>query len=139
MSSLARMVLKSRQITPQSPLQVKDVIEAQKEILSQKGVFLPKEFISFLKECNGLEGADSVILGIPPIKNERLNLLSFNALKEMPPKVVILGYDDFCFLVYDADDNLYKLIDKEAKTVLENFENKEWEDALLSIIHIDDV
>lgn len=139
MSTLSRMILKSRQITPEAPWKVKDVIEAQKELVLKSGVFLPLSFIAFLKVCNGLEGADSAVLGIPPVKNERLNIINFNAQRDLPEKTLILGYDDFCFLVYDDHDKLYKLTDKETGMILESFEETKWEDALLSIIHIDDV
>ena len=139
MGELLKLIRKNKGTKTELPLQKKDVIAAQKE-LNKDGYFsLPVEFIRFLEKCNGVEGVDSAILGIPPVQNQALDLMAFNKVKNTPQGMIILGYDDFCFLVFDNHQEQYALISHDLQTTLETFEKEEWEDALLSIIHFDNV
>lgn len=139
MGELLNLIRKNKGSKTALPLQKKDIIAAQKELNKDKLSSLPADFIRFLEKCNGVEGVDSTILGIPPIQNQTLDLIAFNKLKNTPQGMIILGYDDFCFLVFDNNQEQYALISHDLQTTLETFEKEEWEDALLSIIHFDNV
>ena len=139
MGALLKMIRNNKSARAELPLEKKDIIVAQKELLKDKHPFLPTEFIHFLEKCNGVEGIDSAILGIPPVQNKALDLIAFNKMKNPPQGKTILGYDDFCFLIFDNNLEQYALISHDLSTTLETFEKHEWEDALLSIIHFDNV
>ena len=139
MSALLKLIMKNKSAKAELPLQKKDIIFTQKNLHQNGRPFLPTEFIRFLEKCNGVEGIDSAILGIPPVQNKRLDLIAFNQIRDMPQGKTILGYDDFCFLIFDNNQEQYALISHDLQTTLETFEKDEWEDALLSIIHFDHV
>ena len=112
----------------------KDVIETQKELVKQGYPFLPLEFISFLKSYNGLRGEDSAILGVLP-KDKGLDIVTFNEIHNGSKDMVILGYDDFCFLVYDELQKDYVLVDRETGDELESFSAEGLPEGLSSILH----
>ncbi len=112
----------------------KDVIETQKELVKQGYPFLPLEFISFLKSYNGLRGEDSAILGVLP-KDKGLDIVTFNEIHNGSKDMVILGYDDFCFFVYDEFQKDYLLVDRETGDELESFSAEGLPEGLSSILH----
>ena len=112
----------------------KDVIETQKELVKQGYPFLPLEFISFLKSYNGLRGEDSAILGVLP-KDKGLDIVTFNEIHNGSKDMVILGYDDFCFFVYDEFQKDYLLVDRETGDGLESFSAEGLPEGLSSILH----
>ena len=87
-------------------------------------------------QYNGVMASDSAILGIPPLENERLNIVDFNAEYNALPNIAILGYDDSAFLVYDNAENKYKLIDRYDGIMLDEYLEDELVYALNSILHI---
>lgn len=122
----------------EEPLPEKDVITAQKELVRDGFPFLPLDFVAFLQKVNGVSGVDSAILGIPPTANEQLDILAFNMIFNQTADMVILGYDDFNFLVYNHSLNIYQLIDREDNIVVEEFKQNELKYALNSILHVND-
>ncbi len=112
----------------------KDVIETQKELVKMGYPFLPLEFIGFLKNYNGLKGEDCGILGISPA-DRVLDILVFNEIHNGSKDMVILGYDDFCFLVYDEVQKDYLLVDRQTGDELESFSADGLPEALNAIIH----
>ena len=120
----------------EKPLQSIDIIKTQKELVKSGCPFLPSEFIDFLKQYNGVMASDSAILGIPPLENERLNIVDFNAEYNALLNIAILGYDDSAFLVYDNAENKYKLIDRYDGIMLDEYLEDELVYALNSILHI---
>ena len=139
MGALLKLIRKNKSARTEPPLEKKDIIVAQKELVKDNCPFLPAEFIRFLENYNGVEGVDSAILGIPPVQNKALDLIAFNKIRKTPQGMTILGYDDFCFLIFDNNLEQYALISHDLQTTLETFAKEEWEDALLSIIHFDNV
>jgi len=120
--------------TQSTPFSKQDVIESQKELVKKGYPFLPLEFISFLKSYNGLRGEDSAVLGIAP-KDNSLDIITFNEMHNESDDMVILGYDDFCFLVYDEQEKDYLLIDRTTGDELESFSADGLSEALNSILH----
>lgn len=138
MRFLEKLVLQNKSAVAEKPLQA-DVIALQKEFVRHGLPFLPSEFICFLKKFNGVKGIDSSILGIPPLQNKMLDIWDVNQKIQLAKNQIIIGYDDFCFLLYDGNAEQYTLVTRDLSATLETFEKDEWEDALLSIIHFDNV
>ena len=100
--------------------------------------FLPTDFLEFLRHYNGVKASDSAILGIPPLENPELDIKAFNQEFNAAPDKVILGYDDFVFLIYDHENKVYQLVDKSGALVLEEFAEDELGYALNSVLHVDE-
>jgi|GEM_PF-4508939 len=120
--------------TQETPFKTKDVIEIQKELVKNGYPLLPLEFIGFLKYYNGLKGEDSAILGVLP-KDEWLDIVAFNEMHNGSKDMVILGYDDFCFLVYDEMQKDYLLVDRDTGDEVESFSADGLAEGLSSILH----
>lgn len=118
----------------ETPFAKQDVIETQKQLVRMGYPFLPLEFVSFLKSYNGLRGEDSAVLGIDP-KDKSLDIITFNEIHNGSKDMVILGYDDFCFLVYDEKEKDYLLVDRDTGDELESFSVDGLPEALSSIVH----
>lgn len=114
----------------------KDVIELQKNLLLNNYPQLPKMFIDFLKEFNGIKTSYTTILGINP-DHKNLDLLSFNQEMNARNENLILGFDDFAYLVFDGKHNQYLLISRDNMDIIEDFLPEDFEFALNSIIHDD--
>ena len=136
MKRFLELIDNSKLCYKEKPLQSIDVIITQKDLVKMGCPFLPTGFIDFLKQYNGLTSSDSVIFGIPPLENESLNIVDFNARYNTLPNMAILGYDDSAFLVYDNAENKYKLIDRYDDVMLDEYLEDELVYALNSILHI---
>ncbi len=134
MTNLYEMLDASQVIHKEKPLDTRLIIEFQKKLQKAGYPALPPAFLSFLKVYDGVLMTDSAVLGIEPSKSE-LNLFEFNILHNRPGKRLILGYDEFCYLTYDAIENMYFLTDRDFGDDLDEFEGVET--ALSSIIHDD--
>ena len=132
MTNLYDMLERSRHIRKEKPLETRLIIEFQKKLQKAGYPALPSEFLAFLKVYDGVAMTDSAVLGIAP-DNQALNLFDFNVLHNVPGNRLILGYDEFCYLTYDASENMYFLTDREVGDDLDDFE--EIEAALSAIIH----
>lgn len=119
-----------------TPLNTKDIISVQKALTRQGLPVLPSAFINFLRHYNGVKSQDSHILGIAPVSDEQEDIVSFNDEYNQSSDMVILGYDDFGYLVYNTSTKTYQLVDKEGGMVIEEFFEDELEYALISVIHV---
>lgn len=98
---------------------------------------LPDQFVEFLKFFNGVRCDETVILGIDTT-DEYSDLLSINRRINERENSLILAYDEFAFLVYDASQKGYFLIDRDSGENLEEFYEDELDLALIGMIHLDD-
>lgn len=137
MQRVLNLLSQGKYLHTEAPLDVKDVILAQKNMVKKGYPFLPVGFLNFLQNYNGVSANDSAVLGIPPLADDGLNIIKFNREFNRDDSSVILGYDDFCFLVYNKPLNCYQLVDKSGDMVLEEFTEDELEYALISILHVD--
>lgn len=118
------------------PLTSPEIVTTQK-MLNQKGfACLPPAFLQFLEAYNGVKEGESAILGILG-KNDNLDIVRFNESRNGRPETLILAYDDFTFLLYDAVQKKYFLIDSDAHDIIDEYSEDELELALNSIIHLD--
>lgn len=137
MNRFLHLLSQNKYIHAENPLAVKDVILAQKKMVKDGYPFLPEAFLNFLRLHNGVLANDSALLGIAPLANKQLDIFKFNREFNRNLSVVILGYDDFCYLVYNKPLNCYQLVDKGGDMVLEEFADDELEYALISVLHVD--
>lgn len=136
MKRLLDLISKSNICHREQSLKVVDVIKTQKHLTQLGCPFLPTGFIDFLKQYNGVSASDCAILGVPPLNDERLNIIKFNKQFNNSSEMTILGYDDSAFLVYNSAENMYKLLDRSNKIVLDEYSENELVYALNSILHI---
>ena len=138
MTDFLDFLARSKYVELEKPLEIKDVIQAQKELVREGFPFLPTDFLEFLRHYNGVKAADSAILGIPPLHHPDLDIKSFNQEFNTDSDKVILGYDDFGFLIYDSQNKVYQLVDRGGVMVLEEFAEDELGYALNSVLHVDE-
>lgn len=136
MQRLLNLIEKNNVCHKEAPLKTVDVIKTQKELVKLGCPFLPVEYIDFLKQYNGVSSSDCAILGIPPLDDDRLNIVEYNSQFNASSDITILGYDDDAYLVYDNQENNYKLVERTTMQVLEVYSNDELVYALNSILHI---
>lgn len=138
MKNFVSMLKKSADISIEAPLESKNVILTQKELVRNGYPFLPVSFLEFLQLCNGISGIDSAILGVSPDGSDNLDIIAYNQLFNATADLVIIGYDDFAFLVYNRAQNLYQLVDRDSNMVLEGYQEQELKYALNTILHAND-
>ena len=136
MNRLLELIAKSDVCHKENALKSVDIIRTQKDLVKMGCPFLPVEFIDFLKHYNGVSASDCAILGVPPLEDDRLNIVEFNKQYNGSTNMAILGYDDSAFLVYDNNENLYKLLDRADLVLLDEYAHDEFVYALNSILHI---
>lgn len=136
MEKLTEFLAQCGYVHLEKPLNVKNVVLAQKELTRQGLPMLPQLFLDFLRQYNGVSAQDSKILGVPPLENANLDIIEFNRDFNQSADMVILGYDDFGFLVYNAAAKTYQLVDKDSAMVLEEFADNELEYAVMSVLHV---
>ena len=132
MEKFIKTIQKESALKKQKPLEVAKLITVQKALAKEGYPLLPMEFVDFLKICNGARADACAILGVEP-EDSLLDIVSFNKLHNSSQSKVILGYDDFAFLVYDDNRALYLLIDREDGEELDDFKDISY--ALSSILH----
>jgi len=76
---------------------------------------LPTEFSELLEHYNGLSHDGAVLFGLEENTQFFPNMLAYNSMifKNKAADFLILGYDEFFYLIYDKVDSLYKLVDKD--------------------------
>jgi hypothetical protein len=137
MEKFLKLLAQNKYLHKEEPLAVKDIILTQKKLVKRGYPFLPAEFLKFLQHYNGVSANDSAVLGIPPLADGRLDIVKYNREFNDDAASVILGHDDFGFLVYNQPLNCYQLVDKDSNMVLEEFADDELEYALISVLHVD--
>ena len=103
---------------------VRKNINARKSLF-ENGVFpFPKEYLSFLKEINGIKGDDARVFGIDADEKSSFNdavVQNIKLNRQDKDKVVVLGYNVFDYLVYDSGTKEYQFRDKEDDVIVSVF------------------
>lgn len=94
---------------------------------------LPQAYAEFLKECNGFQGEGCCLYGIYPEQGNFNDIVNANrGSGDFSNKTrIILGENEFDYLIYDKAKEEYQIVDKNDKEVLE-----EYNDLEEAIIHI---
>ena len=135
MTHIANFFNENHFLRPDSPLLPRELIEEQKKLLQSGFKTLPENFINLLKTSNGIQSEAGTILGIWP-QNSNRDISAFNLAHNRSTQKIILGYDDFAFLVYDFERRLYLLIDRQDGIELDDFLESELPSALISVLHM---
>ncbi len=133
MKELLEILKQNNYLEKEIPLEVLDVISAQKELSKHGYPLLPSEFLDFLRVYNGIRGDGFAVLGIEP-KDEEIDVVRFNRAHNTSKTKAIIGYDEFCFLAYDTQKSAYLLLDRNDGEELDDFVTLSY--ALGSILHI---
>lgn len=104
-----------------------DVADAQRTLVDNKIIPIPNSFINFLEEFNGINYNGGEIFGIKPPGNLSGDIVDVNLEQERLPKsnYLILGVDDFDYLIYNQKKTLYQIVDKTDLEVLEEYSDVE--------------
>ena len=134
MRELLNLLTQNDFIQKERPLDTKDIIDVQKHFVRNELPFLPKMFIDFLKIYNGVKTEGGAVFGIFP-DDQSLDILDTNARYNRTTNQVILGADDFAFLVYDDLQKKYLLLDRTDGLELDDFLETEFSSAIMSVLH----
>jgi len=136
MKKLMEILQHHKEFEVEVPLDVKDLILLQKNFAKNNYPMLPLSFLHFLQHANGVSSGESVILGINASSDELPDIVAYNQMFNETSDQVIIGYDDFDFLVYNHTAQKYQLIDREDNVVVEEYAENDLEKALTSVLHI---
>lgn len=134
MKRLLEQIAQTNRYKKEAPLETIDIIQTQKTLVKDGYPFLPVEFIEFLKHYNGLSATDSAVLGILK-NNSSLDIYAFNKVFNAIENTAILAYDDMTYLVFDNNENSYKLVDRTDFVTIDEYLSDELVYALNSILH----
>ncbi len=114
----------------------KDFIFAERALVRKNIPLLPPAYVDFLKNCNSFRGEGCALFGILPGTQNSLDIVNINFAAFLPPEkeVVILGENEFDFLVFCKTSGTYLIIDKEDLEVLEEY--TELEKAICNILKL---
>lgn len=115
------------------PINSQKIILTQKELVQNHNTPLPEKFLELLHLYNGISYDGATILGITSASRGFRDITLSNQMSPFKghPHLVLLGYDELDYLVYNAQNHSYQIIDKEDLEVLE-----EYSDMVTAILHI---
>lgn len=133
-------IIKKIQITPNTglgkPVDSRKIILCQKELMKNQIAPIPNPFLELLHTYNAISYDGAEIFGISPNEKFFLDILKANQMSPFTDKTkfVVLGCDEFDYMVYNTTNSTYQIIDKEDLEVLEEY--TEIEQALYHILKI---
>ena len=125
-----------RNIRLGAPVDTKNIILCQKELIKNQIAQVPDSFLQILHRYNAISYDCANIYGIAPQGKIFFDSVKTNILSPMEDKknTVILGADEFDYMAYNTPRGLYQIIDKEDMEVLEEY--TDIEQALYHILKI---
>ena len=116
------------------PLEKEAVIVAQKVLYNMGMDFIPQSYVAFLKHYNGIKANGSFLFGATV--DDDLDIIDQNEQLPRPENVILLGCNEFDYLVYNYVLREYQIIDREDFEVLEKYTEKELGNALNEIFNV---
>lgn len=97
------------------PASVADISRARVALKLAKLPPLPEEYEQVLMSFNGLSNDGPLLLGVEENNNFFPNVVKYNKdfFKAAKADFLILGYDDFFYLIFDDNDKKYKIVDQD--------------------------
>lgn len=94
---------------------VADISRARVALKLAKLPPLPEEYEQVLMSFNGLSNDGPLLLGVEENNNFFPNVVKYNKdfFKAAKADFLILGYDDFFYLIFDETDKKYKVVDQD--------------------------
>lgn len=113
MSELVELVIESEDLVCGDGIESRKLAIYNMELTKNGLPALPADFCGFLEECNGVLGDGISVFGANP-EAPFADILSENIKLNLEEKadLLVLGFDDFDYLVFNARDNLFQLIEK---------------------------
>ena len=114
MQELINMISDDNEIGKNTPVDSGKLLVEKVYLKHKYKIELPEEFIEFLKNFNGLSADDAKILGIHPTSGFYKDIIEFNdtAILHDSADKIILGYDDFDYMVYNQSTKTYQMLEK---------------------------
>lgn len=114
-----------------------DIAMARVELKKSGLPNLPEEYSQVLLKFNGLSNEGAVLLGVEKGNNFFPSVVTYNQdfFKGAKTDFLILGYDNFYYLIFDEKDNKYKIVDQDDFEEITS--SAEISDCLAYLMHID--
>ena len=92
-----------------------DISKARVALKLAKMPSLPKEYETIILSFNGLSNEGALLLGVTENNNFFPNIVQYNKdfFKNNKSDFLVLGYDDFYYLIFDDRDKKYKVVDQD--------------------------
>lgn len=116
------------------PLEKEAVIVAQKVLYNMGMDFIPQTYVAFLKHYNGIKANGCYLFGATV--DDDLDIIDQNEQLPRPKNAILLGRNEFDYLVYNYVVKEYQIIDQEDFEVLENYQENELGNALNEIFNV---
>ena len=97
------------------PATAKDVSLTRVTLKMAKLPAMPDEYEKLLISFNGLSNDGPVMLGVEEGNNFFPNVAKYNKnfFKESKADFLVLGYDDFYYMIFDETDKKYNIVDRD--------------------------
>lgn len=120
------------------PLDSADIILCQRRLKLNNRPSVPADYAAFLHFFNSFSYEGCHLFGISPQRESEFDLLSENALINVPhpEKQLILGFNEMDYLLWDALAQNYQTVDKNTFEVLNTIPS--CETAILDFFGIND-
>ncbi len=116
------------------PLEKEAVIVAQKVLYNMGMDFIPQTYVAFLKHYNGIKANGSYLFGATV--DDDLDIIDQNEQLPRPENVILLGCNEFDYLVYNYVLKEYQIIDREDFTIIDEYKESEIGYALSQIFSV---
>lgn len=107
-----------------SPATQQQIIFAQKELFDRHLPALPKDFAELLKFINTFEYNGVALFGINN-HSYLLDVVAENSALDLGNDILVLGRDEFSYLVYDSSREQYQILDQQSLQSVKNCKNLE--------------
>lgn len=128
--------IKESKIGTNVPLNKALFIAANIKLKNSNIPAIPDKFGELLFIFNGLSNEGSLIFGAEINSTLFVDLVKYNRafFQGNPSNILILGYDEVFFLIYDNINKNYKIVDKD--TLEPEVERENFEDLIPYLLHI---
>lgn len=110
----------------------------QRELTLNNMPMMPVDFVELLHQYNSLSYDGSHLFGVEPRDGTDLDIVIENSLINNPNReeMLILGFDDMDYLVWNEKEELYQTIDKCSFQMINRY--KDCETALFDFLKLND-
>ena len=107
-----------------SPASQQQIIFAQRELFDRHFPSLPKDFAELLKFINTFEYNGVALFGINN-RSYLLDVVAENTALDLGNDILVLGRDEFSYLVYNPSRQQYQILDQQSLQSVKNCKNLE--------------
>ena len=125
---IARQLMQDEDVWCGEAVNTRYLGDFKKDLGAEEGCGLPPDYVALLRYVNGAFSDRALLFGVMPeswpgledvvTQNERYNSDVFG-------EMILLGTNDFDWLVYDAAQEEYQIRERQGTTVIENFADLE--------------